>query len=116
MSDASVCGLEPGKGVQLDVWVGHLGHFLYPHGRGDKKVNKSKTQKNTTLALHWLVHGQFRTKGLKQCVQNWTNWKKETCVDPPIYQGQLNKANQKSNFNAEACNKLSLHSVRSKIF
>ena len=37
-------------------------------------------------------------------------------MDPPIYQGQLSKANQKSNFNAEACNILSLHSVRSEMF
>ena len=36
-------------------------------------------------------------------------------MDPLIYQGQLNKANQKSNFNAEACNKLSQHFVRSEI-
>ena len=83
---------------------------------GETKKFQVKNAKNTTLALHWLVHGQFRNKGLKQCVQNWTNWKKETCVDPPIYQGQLSKANQKSNFNAEACNILSLHSVRSEMF
>ena len=37
-SDKTMAGLEPGKGVQLDVWVGHVRHFLYPHGRGDKKV------------------------------------------------------------------------------
>ena len=37
-------------------------------------------------------------------------------MDPQIHQDQLSKANQKSNFNAEACNKLSLHSVRSEIF
>ena len=37
-------------------------------------------------------------------------------MDPPIYQGQLSKANQKSNCNAEACNKLYLHPVRSEMF
>ena len=33
-------------------------------------------------------------------------------MDPPIHQGQLNKANQNINFNAEASNKLPLHFVR----
>ena len=33
-----------------------------------------------------------------------------------MYQGQLSKANQKGNFNGEACNKLCLHPVRSVMF
>ena len=36
-------------------------------------------------------------------------------MDPPIHQGQLNKANQNINFNAEASNKIPLHFVRSEM-
>ena len=57
-SDKTMAGLEPGKGVQLDVWVGHLGHFLYPHGRGDKKVTSQKRKKHNAgpaLACSWAI-------------------------------------------------------------
>ena len=57
-SDKTMARLEPGKGVQLDVWVGHLGHFLYPHGRGDKKVTSQKRKKHNAgpaLACSWVI-------------------------------------------------------------
>ena len=36
-------------------------------------------------------------------------------MDPPIHQGQLNKANENSNPHAETSNKLPLHFVRSEM-
>ena len=36
-------------------------------------------------------------------------------MDPPVHQGQLNKANENSNPHAETSNKLPLHFVRSEM-
>ena len=61
-SDKTMARLEPGKGVQLDVWVGHLGHFLYPHGRGDKKVTSQKRKKTQRWPCTGLFMGNLELK------------------------------------------------------
>ena len=106
-SDKTMAGFEPGKRVELGVWVGHLDHFLYSHGKGDKKVG-FEPGKRVELDV-WAKKLQVETKKLQVKMQktqrwpctglfmdnleikvwnspNWTNCKKETCMDPPIYQ------------------------------